>query len=96
MSGLVAIGVAENLKLAGKEEIFICAMLFNLGKMLVIYYFPEEYEEIKKRMLQTGLDETGASKAVLGIPYNALGMAVSRSWNFPEKIVHSMDSPPGM
>jgi HD-like signal output (HDOD) protein len=94
MSGLVAIGVAENMKLAGKEEIFICAMLYNLGKMLVICYFPEEYEEIKTRMLQTGLDETRASKIVLGISYNALGMAVSRSWNFPDKIVQSMDSLP--
>lgn len=94
MSGLVAIGVAENMKLTGKEEIFICAMLYNLGKMLVICYFPEEYEEIKTRMLQTGLDETRASKSVLGISYNALGMAVSRSWNFPDKIVHSMNSLP--
>jgi serine/threonine protein kinase len=94
LSGLVAIGVAENMKLTGKEEIFICAMLYNLGKMLVICYFPEEYEEIKKRILQTGLDEARASKAVLGISYNDLGMAVSRSWNFPDKIVRSMDSLP--
>ena len=94
ISGLVAIDVADNIKLSGKEEAFICAMLYNLGKMLVICYFPEEYEEIKKRMIQTGLDETGASKSILGISYNALGMAVSRSWNFPDKIVHSMDSLP--
>ncbi|MCG6534376.1 MAG: HDOD domain-containing protein, partial [Syntrophales bacterium LBB04] len=94
MSGLVAIGVAENMAMAGKEEVFICAMLYNLGKMLVICYFPEEYEDIKALMLQTGLDETRASKSILGISYNALGMAVSRSWNFPEKIVHSMDSLP--
>lgn len=91
MSGLVAIGVAENMKLGGKEEIFICAMLHNLGKMLVICYFPEEYEEIKNRKLQMGLDDTKASKSVLGISYNALGMEVSRSWNFPDKIVRSMD-----
>ncbi len=91
MSGLVAIGVAENLKLSGKEEIFICAMLHNLGKMLVICYFPEEYEEIKNRKLQMGLDDTRASKSVLGITYKTLGMEVSRSWNFPEKIVRSME-----
>ena len=94
MSGLVAIGVAENMKLSGKEEIFICAVLYSLGKMLVICYFPEEYDEIKKLILQTGLNETRASKAILGISYNALGMAVSRSWNFPDKIVHSMESLP--
>jgi eukaryotic-like serine/threonine-protein kinase len=97
MSGLIAMGVAENMKLDGREEVFICGMLHNLGKMLVICYFPEEYEEIRNRMVQTGLDEGKASKAVLGITYNGLGMAVSRSWNFPDKIVRSMDVlPPGV
>jgi eukaryotic-like serine/threonine-protein kinase len=94
MSGVIAMGVAENMKLSGKEEIFICTMLYNLGKMLVICYFPEEYEEIKKRMIETGFDEARASKSILGITYNDLGMAVSRSWNFPDKIVQSMDSLP--
>jgi len=91
MSGLVATGVAEKMKMTGKEEIFICAMLYNLGKMLVICYFPEEYEEIKKQILEGGLDETGASQSVLGISFNALGTAVARSWNFPDKIVDSME-----
>ncbi|SEM55208.1 HDOD domain-containing protein [Syntrophus gentianae] len=91
MSGLVASSIAEKMKLGGTEEVFICAMLYNLGKMLVICYFPEEYEEIKRRMSETGQDETAASKSVLGISYNDLGMAVSRSWNFPDKIVNSME-----
>jgi len=91
MSGLVATSVAENMRLEGKEEVFICAMLYNLGKMLVICYCPEEYEEIKKRMAQMELDETKASQSVLGISYNNLGMAVAESWNFPDKIVRSME-----
>jgi hypothetical protein len=82
------------MKFEAKEEAFISAMLYNLGKILVICYFPEEYEEIKKQIHESEMDETRASKSVLGISYNDLGMAVSRSWNFPEKIVKSMDSLP--
>ncbi len=91
MSGLVAASVAEKMKMADKEEVFICSMLFNLGKMLVICYFPDKHEEIKRRMVDLELDEVKASTSVLGVSYNDLGMAVSRSWNFPDKIVRSME-----
>ncbi len=97
MSGVVAAGVAENMKRSDREEAFICAMLYNLGKMLVICYLPEEYGEIEDRTRQRGIDEGKASISVLGVTYNELGMAISRAWNFPDKIVRSMDSiPPGV
>jgi GAF domain-containing protein len=69
-------------------------MLHNLGKLLVLCYFPDEYEEIKKEMLEKEIAEDNAVHSVLGISYNELGMAVSRSWNFPETIVRSMEVPP--
>jgi HD-like signal output (HDOD) protein len=94
MSGMIAMDVADNMKLGGREEAFICAMLRNLGKMLAICYLPEEHAEIKKRMAGNGFDEAVASRSVMGITYTGLGMAVSRSWNFPEKIVRSMEAPP--
>lgn len=94
MSGLIAMDIADNMKLGEKEEVFICAMLHSLGKMLAICYLPEEHAEIKKRMAQKGLDEAMASQSVMGVTYTDLGMAVSRSWNFPDKIVRSMEAPP--
>lgn len=94
MSGVIAVGVAENMKRSDREEAFICAMLYNLGKMLVICYLPEEYGEIEDRTRQRGIDAGKASKSVLGVTYNELGMAISRAWNFPDKIVRSMDSIP--
>ena len=94
MSGLIAMDVADSMKLGEKEEVFICAMLHSLGKMLAICYLPEEHAEIKRRMVQKELDETQASRSVMGVTYIDLGMAVSRSWNFPDKIVRSMEAPP--
>ncbi|HPJ95804.1 MAG TPA: HDOD domain-containing protein [Syntrophales bacterium] len=94
MSGILAMDLAEQMRVDRKEEAFICAMLFNLGKVLVICYFPEEYQEIKRRMIENSIDEGSAARFVLGIAYKELGMAISKSWNFPDKIVHSMDELP--
>ncbi|MDQ5985610.1 MAG: Serine/threonine-protein kinase PknD [Syntrophus sp. SKADARSKE-3] len=94
LSGLIATDTAEKMKLGHLEHVFICAMLYYLGKMLVICYFPEEYEEIKAQINKKGMGEERAARSILAISYNELGMAVSHSWNFPDLIVRSMQGPP--
>ncbi|HOI74763.1 MAG TPA: HDOD domain-containing protein [Syntrophales bacterium] len=94
LSGVIAMDLAEKMKVGRVEEAFICAMLRHLGKLLVICYFPEEYEAIKEEMRDKELGEDSATRAVLGISFNELGMAVSRSWNFPDMLVRSMENPP--
>ncbi|MDY7034441.1 MAG: HDOD domain-containing protein [Thermodesulfobacteriota bacterium] len=88
-SGLLARNLAEKVSV-GPEEAFICSMLYNLGNHLVIFYLPEEYKEIKKRMTQRGENEHTASHAVLGVSYNELGVAIASAWKLPDKIIHSM------
>ncbi|SFN74352.1 Serine/threonine protein kinase [Formivibrio citricus] len=72
------------------EELQICGMFHHLGKLLTLYYFHEESQQIAKRVEQTGEDEQVAAEAVLGISYQDLAVGVSGSWNFPERIVGSM------
>jgi serine/threonine protein kinase len=90
MSAMIAKELGEKARIPSAEEAFICAMLHRLGKHLVIYYFPEEYEQIKRVMGQKGFDENAACRAVLGIPYDEIGSGVARAWKFPEKILRSM------
>jgi serine/threonine protein kinase len=94
MSGLIAKDLAERMRVRSTEEAFICAMLHRLGKHLVIFYFPEEYEQIKRLMAKKEIDENAACRAVLGISYDEIGSGVARAWKFPEKIIRSMQSAP--
>ncbi len=93
INGVIAMNLAESMKFGRAEEAFVCAMLHNLGKMLVICYFPEEYGAIKEQ-ISHGIDENTASRKILGVSFNEMGIAVSRSWNFPDMIVRSMERPP--
>jgi hypothetical protein len=72
------------------EEALICAMFHNLGKMLSLYYFHEEAQQIEQLQQEKGLDENEASLLVLGLSYEELGVGIARGWNFPDKLVHSM------
>ena len=88
--------------LAGKsaardaEQVFICAMFHNLGRLLSQFYFPDENEEIKRLIDQKSCSEDAATAQVLGITFEELGIGVARTWGFPSLIVNSMRKlPPG-
>jgi hypothetical protein len=72
------------------EEAFVCAMLHNLGEQLVIYYFPDEYRAIMDKIPTGRRDDEQGSRAVLGVSFSEMAMAVMRSWKYPEKIVESL------
>jgi len=94
MSGLIAKQLSEEIKFKESEESFICAMLHKLGKHLVIFYLPEEYQQIQNRMLQKGVSEEPAARHILGISYAELGAGAAKVWRFPDKIMQSMQRLP--
>ncbi|NNM82847.1 MAG: protein kinase [Burkholderiales bacterium] len=87
-SGVLARELAPKGNIRDSEEAVICAMFFNLGKLLSMFYFPEESAEIEK--LAEAMAEEDAAVSVLGIGFEELGVGVARAWHFPDSIVSSM------
>ncbi len=93
-AGMLARELADKAGVKDAEEGFICAMFHNLGRMLSLFYFPEETEEIR-RLVQAGkMSEAHAATQVLGLSFEELGVGIARSWGFPEQIILSMRSLP--
>ena len=88
--GLIARDIAAQSRNIDAEEAFICAMLHQLGRLLVIFHLPDAYRAIQVKTLKQGLEEKKASKAVLGITYSTLGRKVAKLWGFPESLQNSM------
>lgn len=89
-SGILAREIAAGNQERDTEEAFICAMFHNLGRLLSMFYFPEEAKEIEKVMQQKASSEETASAQVLGISYQHLGIGIAQTWGFPDQIIHSM------
>jgi serine/threonine protein kinase len=89
-SGVLSRVIAAKNGYREPEEAFICAMFHNLGRLLAVFYFPEESEEIRKRMLHQKCSQEVASAQVLGISFQDMGIGIAHNWGFPEQIVHSM------
>ena len=89
-SALLAHDMAQENNIKQHEEAFLCALLQQLGKLLVRFYLHEESQAIDMQIEQNGLQEDTAALKVLGTSYYKLGMAVAREWGFPDQIIDSM------
>jgi serine/threonine protein kinase len=92
-AGVVATQLAVGRNIRDAEELMICAMFQNLGRMLVTYYFFEESQEII-RLMEQGLNEDQASIKVLGLSFNEIGIGVAQCWNFPKRLLAGMEKLP--
>lgn len=89
LSGEIAAQLSAQHDHLDSEEVLVCSMFHNLGKMLSIYYFFEESKEIAHLAAQ-GESEEMASIKVLGVSYDNLGVSVAQSWNFPPRLIAGM------
>jgi eukaryotic-like serine/threonine-protein kinase len=94
MSGNIAHGLAQKMKVRDSEEAYVCSMFHNLGRLLSIYYFPEEMEAISDLIKRKNMKEEHAAKAVLGVGFDEIGIAVGESWQLPSSIIDSMHTLP--
>ena len=96
MSAIISSELGAQLRFADIEQVYVCTVFHNLGRLLAQYYFREEAEMIGRICAAERCSEDAAALRVLGISYQDLGIGIARSWGFPESIVNSMRRlPPG-
>jgi eukaryotic-like serine/threonine-protein kinase len=100
MAGSLAGELCTNVR--DREEAFIGAMFQNLGRLLTEFYFPEEAQQIRRLTSATPApsgplppSDEAASTRVLGVSFEALGIAVAKSWGLPDTLQQAMRRPAG-
>lgn len=94
LSGILAQDLSKYLNMEDGEDLFICAMFHNFGRLLVMYYFPDKYEEYLKLVAEEGVTDEMAMQKTLGNTFDELGMEVANLWYLPTLIVTSMKTIP--
>ncbi len=79
------------------EEAFIGAMFQDLGRLIAKFYFLKESLEIQALVdFNAGrMTESSAATRVLGIDFEALGLAVAKQWELPQDICKYLHKPVG-
>jgi HD-like signal output (HDOD) protein len=73
-----------------REEIFLNGLLYNIGELITIFYFPLKYREIQELAASEEISPHKAALKVLKVPWDFLGLATARIWNFPANLINQL------
>jgi putative nucleotidyltransferase with HDIG domain len=73
-----------------QEETFVAGLLHDIGKMIMMKYFPEDFGEVCGYAVDNQKSWSEAEDAILNIGHSSVARAVLRSWNFPATLVEAV------
>ncbi|WP_342242933.1 HDOD domain-containing protein [Pseudomonas sp. OTU5201] len=76
--------IAGYLLARSQEEVFIAALLHNLGELAFWGCGGDQADELAAALVQPGIDEEQAVRDVLGTSFRQLTLGLVRSWNLGE------------
>ena len=83
LAGILAKDIGEKSSSRDVEQVFICSMFHQLGRLLCQFYFPDESEEIKRTVEQKPCSEEAAAMQVLALPSRISASASRAVGDFP-------------
>lgn len=92
--GILGRLLARKLGYRDTEEVFICALFRNLGKLLAHLHFFDASQQVAALIEKQGLNEETAARRVFGLSYDEIGQAVGRHWKLPASLLEGMSPLP--
>jgi putative nucleotidyltransferase with HDIG domain len=83
--------IAKKLGLTEPEEISIAGLLHDIGKVVMILRYKEDYDKVLKETEARDLFIAESEKEVFGITHADAGSWIARKWNFPLSLVEVID-----
>jgi HD-like signal output (HDOD) protein len=75
------------------ETAGVCGLMHGLARLLLVFYFPEQWQAIRQRVEVEGENEDGACLAVLGVSLQEIAEEAAKQWGLPPAIAASMQVP---
>lgn len=92
LAGEVTRNIVTKSTLVNGEEAVVCALLHHLGRLLLVFYFPEEWSQIQKIARSGQASHNSAALEVIGVTIDEISQEIARNWRLPKKISNSMAS----
>jgi len=80
--------IARNFSLkAILDDVYVAALLHDLGKVVVEFLHPDFLEHIKTFTVERGMTSDIFEKFTIGLQHAEIGARIAHKWNFPEQLV---------
>ncbi len=69
-----------------EEQLFLSALLHDVGKVIFAVYFPEEYQKVLRETARAQVPLYQKERELLGLDHARIAGMIMDRWNFPESI----------
>lgn len=83
--------IAKKKNIPEPEEVSVSALLHDIGKVVMILRFKEEYDQVMKEAEAGDMLIMDAEKLVFGITHADSGAWIAKKWNFPLSLVEVIE-----
>lgn len=80
--------LAQKTEAKNPEEVALCGLLHDIGKVIIAQTFPEEHAEIRRTVTERNCLQIEAEQAVLGVTHPEVGMWLLKKWSLPASLVN--------
>jgi len=94
--GAASQAIAKCIGFKEKEECFIAGLIHDIGKIILCYYFPEEFKAVLNNAHEKKILFLESEKQTLGITHEEIGSIITLRWNLPDnlqEVVHFHHNP---
>ncbi len=81
--------IAQLIEHNNLEECFLAGLMHDIGKLILLKKFPEQYPEMIEGA-QPGVSSIPGEREAFGFGHDELGSALLSSWSFPELLVSAI------
>ena len=72
------------------EEIYVCALLHDMGKIVFSSIYPDLLQKINGMCAEKNIPEQVMQSVMSGMEHQAIGIAVAEKWHLPAAIVNTI------
>lgn len=80
--------IAERRKMSAPEEVAVCGLLHDIGKVIIAQTFPAEHARIRQVVVERNCLQIEAEQEVLGVTHPEVGMWLLKKWSLPPGLIN--------
>jgi len=89
-ASIIADNICDEIDYENREEVFLAALLHDVGKLVLSECVREQWKDILKRVGMVGMSFLEAERDILGTDHAEIGAKVLETWEFPEPIIEAV------